>query len=154
MSSRSWAPERLELMKVLWAQGLSAAQVAFQLGGTTRSAVMGQVHRLGLGRANPGKCRDHSGETMRKRIKEATMEAKERSEAIEKAAQAAKLEPPPIGPIGDFPHGPACRFIHGEIRGGAWRCCGAPVAKPGGSWCQHHLARMWQIGTKRKDLAA
>lgn len=47
-----WNDERVELLKKLWADGLSASQIAAQLGGVTRNAVIGKVHRLGLsGRA-------------------------------------------------------------------------------------------------------
>ena len=48
----SWTDERVELLKKLWADGLSASQIAVELGGITRNAVIGKVHRLGLsGRA-------------------------------------------------------------------------------------------------------
>lgn len=50
----SWTDERVELLKKLWLDGLSASQIAKQLGGVTRNAVIGKVHRLGLsGRAAP-----------------------------------------------------------------------------------------------------
>ncbi|MCP4382314.1 MAG: GcrA cell cycle regulator [Hyphomicrobiales bacterium] len=50
----SWTDERVELLKKLWAEGLSASQIAQQLGGVTRNAVIGKVHRLNLsGRAKP-----------------------------------------------------------------------------------------------------
>ncbi len=48
----NWTDERVELLKKLWADGLSASQIAAELGGITRNAVIGKVHRLGLsGRA-------------------------------------------------------------------------------------------------------
>jgi GcrA cell cycle regulator len=51
-----WTDERVEMLKKLWAEGLSASQVAKQLGGVTRNAVIGKVHRLGLsGRATPSR---------------------------------------------------------------------------------------------------
>jgi GcrA cell cycle regulator len=47
-----WNDERVELLKKLWSEGLSASQIAGRLGGVTRNAVIGKVHRLGLsGRA-------------------------------------------------------------------------------------------------------
>ncbi len=47
-----WTDERVELLKKLWADGLSASQIAAELGSITRNAVIGKVHRLGLsGRA-------------------------------------------------------------------------------------------------------
>jgi GcrA cell cycle regulator len=51
-----WTDERVETLKKLWQDGLSASQIAKQLGGVTRNAVIGKVHRLGLsGRAIPSK---------------------------------------------------------------------------------------------------
>src|SRR3990172_1193550 len=48
----SWTDERVALLTKLWADGLSASQIAGELGGITRNAVIGKVHRLGLsGRA-------------------------------------------------------------------------------------------------------
>lgn len=48
----SWTDERIEHLKKLWTDGLSASQIASELGGVTRNAVIGKVHRLGLsGRA-------------------------------------------------------------------------------------------------------
>ena len=49
-----WTDERVSTLKKLWLEGLSASQIAKQLGGVTRNAVIGKVHRLGLsGRAAP-----------------------------------------------------------------------------------------------------
>ena len=50
-----WTEERVELLKKLWLEGLSASQIAGVLGeGVTRNAVIGKVHRLKLsGRAKP-----------------------------------------------------------------------------------------------------
>ncbi|MGF1457021.1 MAG: GcrA family cell cycle regulator [Alphaproteobacteria bacterium] len=50
----AWTDERVDLLKKLWADGLSASQIARQLGDVTRNAVIGKVHRLGLsGRGSP-----------------------------------------------------------------------------------------------------
>src|SRR5205085_6698739 len=49
-----WTDDRVASLKKLWLEGLSASQIAKQLGGVTRNAVIGKVHRLGLsGRAAP-----------------------------------------------------------------------------------------------------
>lgn len=51
-----WTEERVALLKKLWAEGHSASQIAKQVGGVTRNAVIGKVHRLGLaGRATPSR---------------------------------------------------------------------------------------------------
>ncbi|MEN3397487.1 GcrA family cell cycle regulator [Brucella melitensis] len=44
----NWTDERVELLKKLWSDGLSASQIAAQLGGVSRNAVIGKVHRLKL----------------------------------------------------------------------------------------------------------
>ncbi|WP_406735997.1 GcrA family cell cycle regulator [Thioclava sp. GXIMD4215] len=44
----SWTDERVEILKKMWSEGQSASQIAKELGGVTRNAVIGKVHRLGL----------------------------------------------------------------------------------------------------------
>ena len=44
----SWTDERVETLKTMWSEGKSASQIAKELGGVTRNAVIGKVHRLGL----------------------------------------------------------------------------------------------------------
>ncbi|KMO21540.1 GcrA family cell cycle regulator [Methylobacterium platani] len=44
----SWTKERVELLTRLWSDGLSASQIAAEIGGVSRNAVIGKVHRLGL----------------------------------------------------------------------------------------------------------
>ena len=44
----SWTDERVETLKTMWGEGKSASQIAKELGGVTRNAVIGKVHRLGL----------------------------------------------------------------------------------------------------------
>ncbi len=52
MTVLTWSDERVEQLKKLWEAGLSASQIAAELGNVTRNAVIGKVHRLGLsGRA-------------------------------------------------------------------------------------------------------
>ena len=56
----AWNDERVELLKKLWSEGLSASQIAGRLGGVTRNAVIGKVHRLGLsGRATTSRMKSH-----------------------------------------------------------------------------------------------
>jgi GcrA cell cycle regulator len=44
----SWTDERIERLKDLWSQGITASQIADELGGVSRNAVIGKAHRLGL----------------------------------------------------------------------------------------------------------
>lgn len=75
----SWTDERVEKLKELWAEGISASQIAKVLGGVTRNAVIGKVHRLGLSN----------------RATSSSDEAKTAEPAKAKAAPAPKPEPKP-----------------------------------------------------------
>lgn len=52
-TSIPWTPARLHQMKALWLAGSTANQIARELGGISRSAVLSKVHRLGIGRPAP-----------------------------------------------------------------------------------------------------
>ena len=102
-----WTDERVELLKKLWAEGLSASQVAKQLGGVTRNAVIGKVHRLGLsGRATPSRparARPQAPRTLvRGRPDPLTAETREeeqqRSQSAQKA-EAAHVEERGLEPV-------------------------------------------------------
>ena len=44
----AWTDERIKQLRQLWSEGQSASKIAEKLGGVTRNAVIGKVHRLGL----------------------------------------------------------------------------------------------------------
>jgi GcrA cell cycle regulator len=44
----SWTEERIEHLKKMWTEGATASQIADELGGVSRNAVIGKAHRLGL----------------------------------------------------------------------------------------------------------
>lgn len=57
----SWTEERIDQLKRLWGQGMTASQIADELGGVSRNAVIGKAHRLGLeARPSPVKGGDSS----------------------------------------------------------------------------------------------
>lgn len=55
-----WSDNRVEQLKKLWEAGLSASQIAAELGGISRNAAIGKIHRLGLVRAPKLKPKQHS----------------------------------------------------------------------------------------------
>jgi GcrA cell cycle regulator len=76
----SWTDERIERLKAMWTQGSTASQIAEELGGVSRNAVIGKAHRLGLeSRPSPVK----PGEEKEKKAKSAP------------APKAAKPSPAP-----------------------------------------------------------
>ena len=84
----AWTDERVEQLKKLWSEGLSASQIAGRLGGVTRNAVIGKVHRLGLaGRATTSRMKTH-----RARPRMATAAA---GGTTANAASTAKRQPKP-----------------------------------------------------------
>ena len=104
----SWTDERVETLKRMWAEGQSASQIAKELGGVTRNAVIGKVHRLGLSNRVGG---NGSGETTRPAETEATVEAEELApEAAEPvtaeaepAVAAVVMEPDAEEPLAENP---------------------------------------------------
>src|SRR5437763_824774 len=59
----SWTEERIERLKKMWHDGATASQIAEDLGGVSRNAVIGKAHRLGLqSRPSPVKPNEEGGE--------------------------------------------------------------------------------------------
>ena len=86
----SWTDERVETLKKMWTEGQSASQIAKELGGVTRNAVIGKVHRLGLSnRAAPAKAPE------KEPAKAKTAEAPKKAAAKEAPAKAAEAAPKP-----------------------------------------------------------
>ena len=79
----SWTDERIDKLTRMWEGGSTASQIAEELGGVSRNAVIGKAHRLGLkSRPSPVKANDRS-----------TEEA-----PAPKPARAAAPPPPPAAP--------------------------------------------------------
>jgi len=90
----SWTDERVEKLKELWSDGMSASQIAKVLGGVTRNAVIGKVHRLGLSNRGPAV----SGGSSSSDDAKTAEPAKPKAIAAPKAAPAKK-DPEPAPPV-------------------------------------------------------
>jgi len=89
-----WTDERVEQLKRLWAEGLSASQIAGRLGGVTRNAVIGKVHRLGLsGRATTSRTKSHRARPRTNTVPAAKRPAKTRFGAVGNPALRALYHP-------------------------------------------------------------
>ena len=89
----SWTEERIERLKKMWHEGATASQIADELGGVSRNAVIGKAHRLGLEqRPSPVK----PGEE--KEIKKPAAAPTAAASAQAKAAAPAKAEAPEAAP--------------------------------------------------------
>ncbi|WP_118135971.1 GcrA family cell cycle regulator [Oceanicella sp. SM1341] len=87
----SWTDERVEELKTMWNEGKSASQIAKTLGGVTRNAVIGKVHRLGLSNRTAGAAKEEA-----KPAAAAAPEPQVRAapEPKEEVAEAAPVERP------------------------------------------------------------
>jgi GcrA cell cycle regulator len=148
----SWTDERVETLKRMWAEGQSASQIAKELGGVTRNAVIGKVHRLGLSNRVGGK--DDEDLPVRKAIvpagqplppqpslNEISPEALASVREVEKRARKLTLmeltERTCKWPIGD----PATEDF--------W-FCGLP-SLPGKPYCEAHVGVAFQPMSARRD---
>ncbi|MEL6572190.1 MAG: GcrA family cell cycle regulator [Pseudomonadota bacterium] len=87
----SWTDERVETLKKMWGEGQSASQIAKELGGVTRNAVIGKVHRLGLSnRAGSGGSAPSKPAAEKKAPAAPKVETKS---AIKPKAEPKKVEP-------------------------------------------------------------
>ncbi|MEL6372858.1 MAG: GcrA family cell cycle regulator [Pseudomonadota bacterium] len=158
----AWTDERVEILKKLWAEGLSASQIAGRLGEVTRNAVIGKVHRLGLsGRATTSRLKSH-----RPRVRSnAKRTAKRRFDGKVSplgALYGGEAEPyvPPAEEI-EIPleerkyiqtlEANDCRWPIGDPQSADFHFCGKPKA-PGLPYCECHARRAFQPPqARRKD---
>src|SRR5690606_37886783 len=145
-----WTDERVEQLKKLWSEGLSASQIAQKLGGVTRNAVIGKVHRLGLsGRATPSR-------PARRSVKPATARPARTPPAVAAARPAA---PPPapveaaLLPSGEFATvltlgAHICKWPTGDPDDHDFRFCGRR-SEGGSPYCEAHARLAYQPQRKR-----
>lgn len=88
----AWTDDRVATLTKMWGEGQSASQIAKELGGVTRNAVIGKVHRLGLSnRATGGAKPAAKGKVAAKPV------AKAKPAVKAKAAPAAQV--PAVKPV-------------------------------------------------------
>ena len=100
----SWTDERVELLKRMWSEGQSASQIAKELGGVTRNAVIGKVHRLGLSNRVGGKDEEEAPVAAAPVAPEPIKAEAPKPEPVK--AEAPKVEPAPQRPV-ERPAAPA-----------------------------------------------
>ena len=86
----SWTDERVETLKKMWTEGQSASQIAKELGGVTRNAVIGKVHRLGLSNRAGG-----APEPAKAKAADPAPKAEPRAAAPKPAPAKAEAKPAP-----------------------------------------------------------
>ena len=156
----AWTEERVETLKKLWADGLSASQIAKQLGGVTRNAVIGKVHRLGLsGRAAPSRPARRPAPKPAPRPR--TQPAAPVSTARPQPSAPAPAPRPSAAPIeaerlasGEYAtvltlKDSMCKWPIGDPADTTFRFCGRRSG-PGQAYCEAHSQMAYQPQAKRK----
>ena len=150
MGHWTWTPARVEQLKALWAEGRAASYCAMRLGGVSRNAVIGKVHRLGLPKRNtaslasPKKKRRADGQLVKKLrelrngsiLPSAPCEETRRGEGC-----PPTLDPPLHYLLFEQLEKHSCRWPEGE--GADKRFCGAH-RKAHSPYCAHHHSRAYE----------
>ncbi len=155
----AWTEDRVEILTKLWAEGLSASQIAKQLGGVTRNAVIGKVHRLGLsGRAKPSRPKKVASVRTSSPRKRSSASKPRAPRAISKPAAPAAPPPPPPIEAKPLPNGEyatimtirdhMCKWPIGDPIASDFRFCGRKI-KQGEPYCEAHCAVAYQPSRRR-----
>ncbi len=159
----AWTDDRVAILTKLWAEGLSASQIAKQLGGVTRNAVIGKVHRLGLsGRAKPSSPRKKAAGTTRKA---APRKRTTRAPSVPRTPRVVAAAPPPPPPLEAKPMANGefatiltitdhmCKWPIGDPSKSDFRFCGRKT-DPEEPYCIAHSQVAYQPSRRRGSKIA
>lgn len=162
-----WTDERIEALKAMWAEGRSASEIAAALGGVTRNAVIGKVHRfklpgrpkrppkpratIAIGKRPSSRGRANHGGTVAKIAagpprfkpvpKPKPVRVEDVPEPVSRGLTVMDLSDRTCKwPTNDPPHG------------GPYLFCGA-ATEPGGPYCRHHFLRSRDRAARREEAA-
>lgn len=150
-----WTDERVELLKVFYAAGQSASQIAFELADRTRArfsrnAVIGKIHRLGLERRGPmapRPPRPKAKQTARKNVLRwgngKLLETPDIHVEMPVVVEPLNLMLANVGPR-------QCRWISNDDASAALYC-GHETAE-GCAWCPAHRAIVYRPMVNRRDV--
>lgn len=152
----SWTDDRVALLSKLWADGLSASQIAAELGGVTRNAVIGKVHRLGLsGRAKPA---NSSIKRTKRASKQTYAKSKTNPRGVNKGTSLSVVTRTVVE---DIPEPDSlkmelvdltestCRWPSGDPATSDFHFCGHK-SKEDGPYCEYHSRLAYQPTTDRR----
>jgi GcrA cell cycle regulator len=103
----NWTDERIAMLTKMWESGATASQIADELGGVSRNAVIGKAHRLGL-KSRPSPVKPNEEKAPPKKAADPAPAAKIKPKTPLKPAVAAprSAQPAPAKPAGDAPSQP------------------------------------------------
>jgi GcrA cell cycle regulator len=166
----TWTEERIQLLAKLWSEGLSASQIAAELGGgASRNAVLGKAHRLGLVRheteapstaRSPRMSRPTTPPTVADPPKPQApapaplpVEQQPVSQPARTSPAQAVLLPRSAGVTIMELREAMCRFPLGDPTTPEFRFCGAQ-ASTGLPYCAHHAQIAYVPAAERKRVRA
>lgn len=141
----SWTDERVELLTKLWGEGKTAAEIAKELGGVTRNAVIGKAHRLKLSnRVSPIQ------QNKKPAVVKAVAPAPSLPERkIQKAASQDNRQGVPLVDL----KANQCRWPLGDPREESFGFCGCKNIA-GLPYCAEHAKVAYQAATRNRILKA
>ncbi len=168
----NWNDERVELLRKLWAEGLSASQIAAQLGGVSRNAVIGKVHRLKLssrGRATASPVRQKKtsqGSTSSKSVTRSSTSVRSIPVSVGATALQAQFDVEPIArhhirPVENVVvpisrrlqlvqlSERTCKWPNGDPLSEDFSFCGNDTAESG-PYCTYHSRIAFQPASERR----
>lgn len=165
METVTWTPERVDILKQLWKDGLTASQISKRLGGVTRNACIGKVRRLSLPFRGSGRPKYNPGASRSiatpRELKARRTQARARVSTVQelfKAEAYVSSSPELVIPINerkqlvDLTSSDCCSPI-GDPKEKDFHFCGRPrvVGLP---YCEHHARRNYQPAYSRINMHA
>ncbi len=153
----SWTEERVTILKKLWGEGRTAAEIAKELGGVTRNAVIGKAHRLKLSsRVSPIQQNNKkSVKTMETKKVVAKQQAPIRVVTRSKSKVTIDADAIMSGngySLADLKE-KMCRWPIGDPRDDNFKFCGCRSV-PGIPYCKDHAQVAYQAVTRNRILQA
>ncbi len=141
----SWTDERVALLKRLWGEGKTAAEIAKALGGVTRNAVIGKAHRLKLSnRISPIQQNERKEDRvpeMKKQLKVKTVLVSKPANMSFKGLKMIELKER------------MCRWPMGDPKDENFAFCGC-TSTPGMPYCEDHARMAYQAPSRSRTLKA
>jgi len=156
----SWTDERVDLLRKLWTDGLSASQIAAELGGVTRNAVIGKVHRLGMSGRTKGSNQSNGSIKKHATPRPGSFAKNSKASVKQGAAQASPSTPRPQ-PVVDVPKPVAkmislleltehtCKYPIGDPQEEGFGFCGVK-SREKDPYCEYHCRLTYQPASDRR----
>lgn len=150
----AWTPDRIERLRKLHSQSLSASQIAAELGGVTRNGVIGKLHRLGISAAMRRPPPARPAEPRIRKVR-APVAARQPEPPAAPQPTPAVLEPPKqaLVPLVELTR-KNCHWPTGHPGDPGFGFCGAQAA-PDRPYCAYHWRMAHQVpGQQHRRKAA